>query len=115
MSETHPTARVNEEGKKAGKLDLNALADAFAAQGNVVEANKFRDLARRQPELEKKTRAEKEAYWNKLQQEGDKEPIPTPLEPHERADAVQIPREEFLNKIRDQIKMEIKNRHLPTK
>ncbi len=42
-------------------LDWNKLADAFAARGNVGEAERFRNLARKQPEIEARAAAKRQA------------------------------------------------------
>lgn len=70
MSETQQFPQDNEKDPQAGHIDfLNGLADAFEAQGNVVEAERYRDLARRQPELRRKSIAEMSAHLDKKQQE----------------------------------------------
>jgi len=104
MSETQHSIINKVEGVKAGKLDLNALADAFEARGDISEAKRYRDLAQRQPELERKSNAEVIAHWDKKQQEErQNQPDMRPLQPNERADAVQIPRAEFEKKIRAKV------------
>ena len=86
MSETQQSTTDKEV--KAGKLDYNALADAFEAQGNVIEAKRFRDLARRQPEETRQSIAKTSAHLDKkLKDEKRSQPVIMPLQRHERADA----------------------------
>lgn len=104
MSETHPSHPSKEEEVKVGRLDYNALADAFEAQGNSVEAKRYRNLAQQQPELQKQSRKELTSYLDNMQQEEKRnQPNLRPLEPHERSDTVQISPEEFMKDIRAKV------------
>src|SRR5258706_13346857 len=70
MSETKSSLEVNNDFTKAQRsLDYDALGDAFEAQGNAVEAKRFRDLANRQPEVEKRARDDLSAHLAKMQQQ----------------------------------------------
>src|SRR6266536_4944374 len=103
MSDTK-SPEVNGDLLKSGQIDLNALADAFEAQGNKVEAKRYRELALRQPELEKRRIAELTELNDKRQQERmQNQRDIKPLQPHQRVDAFQVPREEFEQKIRKKV------------
>ena len=117
MSETK-SPEVNGDLLKVGQFDLNALADAFEAQGNKVEAKRYRDLALRQPELEKRRIAELTELNDKRQQERTQNQRDIrPLQPHERVDAFKVPREEFEQKIRAKVEkmLQVKNQPLRAK
>lgn len=82
MSEIKSPDEKGDFTKARGDFDYKALADAFEAQGNVVEAKRFRDLAKKQPGIEEQGRAALSANLDKTQRQREKEPIPQQPEIH---------------------------------